>query len=394
MTVATLPFAHIGTALRQQFLLNPNVCYLNHGAYGAVPKPVYERYLEWMRLFESEPVDFLTRNGETRLAESRQVLAEYLGTQRDNVVYVQNGTVGLNMIARNMKLGPGDEMLTTNQEHGGVDRMWRYFATQRGFAYKKVPLPIPVPTHAEFVEQFWSQVNPRTKLIFISHITSPSGLILPVEEICRRAREAGIRIIVDGSHAPGQIPLNLDTLGADFYVGITHKWLCAPRGSAFLFARPEVQPLLEPLVLSWGWEPKEPGPSQFIDRHQWQGSRDISPFLTIPAAIEFQAAHNWDKVRQECHELALEAQQRVSKVTGEPPFQSIAGAEEWFGQIACVFLPHHIAPVPFREHLRHEHGIDVSIDTVYDQPRIRISVQGYNSPADIDHLVQAVEKSI
>ncbi|NER36599.1 MAG: aminotransferase class V-fold PLP-dependent enzyme [Oscillatoria sp. SIO1A7] len=384
----------MGTALRSQFMLDPNVCYLNHGAYGAVPRPVYDRYLEWMRLFEAEPVDFLSRHGEERLAESRHILAEYLGTQRDNIVYVQNGTVGLNIIARNMKLGPNDEMLTTNQEHGGVDRMWRYFASQRGFAYKKVPLPIPVPTHAEFVEQFWSQVNPRVRLIFISHITSLSGLILPVEEICRRAREAGITTIVDGSHAPGQIPLDLDAIGSDFYVGITHKWLCAPRGSAFMFARPEVQHLLEPLVLSWGWEPKQPGPSQFVDRHQWQGSRDISPFLTVPAAIAFQQKNNWDLVRKECHELALEAQQRVSETVGEPPFQSIAGAKEWFAQIACVFLPQHIDPIPFRDKLRYEHGIDVSIDVVYDQPRMRISVQGYNSPDDIDHLVRALAKSL
>ena len=156
------------------------------------------------------------------------------------------------MVARGLDLKPGQELLTSNHEHGGVSRMWEYFSQRRGFEVKRVSIPVPVSTHANFVERFWREVSSRTRVIFLSHITSPTGLIFPVAEICRRARDAGIMTIIDGSHAPGQIPLNLRGIDPDFYVGITHKWLCAPRGSAFLYVRPDQQESLEPLVVSWG----------------------------------------------------------------------------------------------------------------------------------------------
>ena len=376
--------------IKNEFLLDPDVVYLNHGAYGAVPKPVFESYQRWQLLSERQPVDFLSRHGTERLAVSRQALADYLGTQRDNLVYVQNGTIGLNIIAHNLHLQEDETLLTTDHEHGGINRMWRRFSALRKFEYRTVSFPTPMTTHREFVEIFWSAVTPDVKAIFISHITSPSALIFPVKEICARARAAGILTIVDGCHAPSQIPLNLEDIGADYYVGILHKWLCAPRGSAFLYVRPEMQTKAEPMVVSWGWEPKKPGPSRFVEYHEWQGSRDISSFLAVPDAIEFQRSHDWHSVRKRCTQLADQAQWALSEITGMSPYTN--GGAEWFSQAVCVPIPEDIDDEEMRERIRHEHNIEVSIDTLNTKPRIRVSVQGYNDEDDIERLLVAVKK--
>ena len=380
----------IGEELRHWFLLDPEVTYLNHGAYGATPRPVFESYQRWQRELEREPVDFLSRNSTERLAASRQRLADYVGTARDNLVYVNNGTVGLNIVVRSLRLGPGDEVVTTDHEHGGIDRLWRFMAQKLGFSYVKRVIPLPVTTHADFVAHFWAGVTARTRVVFLSQLTSPTALVFPVKEICARARAAGILAIVDGSHVPGQLPLDVEAVGADFYVGILHKWVCAPKGSAFLYGRPEVQLLLDPLVVSWGWEPKRPGPSRFVEYHEWQGSRDISAYLAVPDAIDFQAAFHWDRVREQCRALALFAQREVGKLTGLPAYHP--ESPEWHGQIVCAPLPPYVDDVEILRRLRHEFNIDVSVDRFRDKPRIRISIQGYNSVDDVERLLDALRR--
>jgi isopenicillin-N epimerase len=337
---------------------------------------------------ERQPVDFLSRFSTERLAMARQVLADYVDTDRDNLVYVTNGTVGLNIVARSLPAGAGDEVLTTDHEHGGIDRLFRFTAKQRGFEYIRRTIPIPVTTHDDFVERFWAGVTARTRVILLSHFTSPTSLLFPVHEICRRARRAGIVTVIDGSHVPGQFPLSLRTLDPDFYVGILHKWVCAPKGCAFLYARPSAQPLLNPLVVSWGWAPKNPGPSKFVDFHEWQGSRDVSEFLAAPDAIAFQAEHNWDCVRAQCRELALYAQREVTALTGVPPYHS---TPEWAGQVVCAQLPASIGNADaFKLRLRVDHNIEVSVDVFNGQPRMRISIQGYNNLSDVERLLDVL----
>jgi isopenicillin-N epimerase len=377
-------------SLKDCFLLDPQVTYLNHGAYGATPRPVFEAFQRWQLELEREPVDFLSRRSTERLAHARAVLARYVDTERDNLVYVNNGTVGLNIIARGMRLGPGDEVLTTDHEHGGIDRLWRYMAQRLGFSYVVRPVPLPVTTHEEFVEHFWDGVNERTRVILISHLTSPTSLVFPVKEICARARRAGILSVIDGSHVPGQLPLSLRELDPDFYVGIAHKWLCAPKGCAFLYARPAVQDLLDPLVISWGWEPRNPGPSKFVEFHEWQGSRDISAYLAVPDAIAFQEAHNWDAVRARCRELALYAQAEIHRMTGVPPWHP--RSPEWHGQIVCAPLPPGTDDGWLLSRLRNDYHIDVSVDRFRGRPRVRISVQGYNDLEDIERLCAALKE--
>ncbi len=254
--------------MRSSFLLDPDIHFLNHGSFGACPRPVFEEYQRWQAELERQPVAFLGRRVNDLLAESRAALAAYLGAAADELVYFPNPTTALNMVTRNLArpdcpahLRAGDEILTTDHEYGALERTWRYICRQTGARTVQQPIPLPVTTHADFVERFWTGVTERTRVIFLSHITSPTALIFPVAEICRRARAAGILTIVDGAHAPGQVALNLGEVGADIYTGACHKWLCAPKGAAFLYARPDVQPWLEPLVVSWGWKAELPGPS-------------------------------------------------------------------------------------------------------------------------------------
>ena len=246
-----------------------------------------------------------------------------------------NATVAVNTVARSLRLGPGDEVLATDLEYGAVDRTWQYLCARAGATYVRQPIPLPVQTPEALIEALWQGVTPHTRVICVSHITSQTALILPVAEICRRARAAGILTVIDGAHVPGQLDLDLGTLGADFYAGNCHKWLCAPKGAGFLYARPERQALVDPLVVSWGW--MEDGTASFVDRLEWTGTRDIAAPLSVPAAIAFQAARDWPRRRVECHALLQDIRRRVNALTGLPPLCPDSPA--WYGQLATMWLP-------------------------------------------------------
>jgi isopenicillin-N epimerase len=264
------------TTLRSLYLLDPNVVFLNHGSFGATPRPVFETYQTWQRRLERQPVQFLAGELSGHLAEARRALGDYLRADAADLVYVPNTTFGVNVVAHSLDLGAGDEVLTSDHEYGACDRVWRYLSARRGFAYCRQPIPLPASAPEEMAEQFWQAVTPRTRVIFLSHITSPTAVRLPIELICARARAAGILTLIDGAHAPGQIDLDLPAIGADFYTGNAHKWLSAPKGAAFLFARREAQSLLEPLVVGWGYEaePEMSYGSRFLDLFQWLGTID------------------------------------------------------------------------------------------------------------------------
>ena len=241
-----------------------------------------------------------------------------------------------------------------------------------------------------FVESFWSGVTERTRVIFLSHVTSPTAVIFPVAEIIQRARAAGIITVIDGAHVPGQIPLHLDSLGADFYGGNLHKWLCAPKGAGFLYARPEMQKLVKPLVVSWGYESITPGASTFVDHHEWWGTRDVAAFLSVPAAIKFQQDHDWATVRTECHQLVKDAQRRISDLTGLAPLH--AQSDNWFAQLAAAPLPADADLVALKARLYDEYRVEIPLVAWKDKNLVRVSVQGYNTKEDIDRLLFALSK--
>ncbi len=377
--------------LKKYFLLDPNVTYLNHGSFGACPKPVFDAYQRWQLELERQPVGFIGRCAGL-LADARARLATILGAQADDVVYFPNPTTAINMVARNVRLQPGDEILTTDHEYGAMDRTWRYVCKKTGAKYINRPMPLPMTTPEAFIENFWAGVTPRTKVVFISHITSPTALIFPIKEICQRARQAGILSIIDGAHAIGQIPLDMEDIGCDVYTGANHKWLCAPKGSAFLYARREVQSWMDPLVVSFGYNEdngQEPSPnSHFVDYHQWQGTRDFAPYLATPAAIDFQAEHDWDVVRKECHQMGVETRQRIEALSG---LSSVCG-EEWFGQLFIARLPDTTDPSALHQHLYVERSIVAPYTQYHDLKFIRVSFQGYNTQKDADTLVEALEQ--
>jgi isopenicillin-N epimerase len=375
--------------LRRQFLLDPGVTFLNHGSFGATPRKVFRVYQNWQKELERQPVEFLGRRFTGLMREARNSLADYIHSSPDDVVYTPNVTVSVNIVAHSLQLGPDDEVLATDHEYGACDRIWRYLAKEQGFCYKTQAIPVPMTTKEEFLVKFWEGVTPRTKVIFLSHITSPTALILPVEEVCARAQREGILTFVDGAHTPGQIPLDVRKIGADFYGGNLHKWLCAPKGAGFLFARPEVQKLLKPLIVSWGYESETPSGSTFVDYQEWTGTRDIAAYLAVPEAIKFQVDHNWNAVRNECHQLVRDAHIRICKLTDLPPLHP--DDSEWFAQLVTAPLPDNTNLIELKERLYNGFHIEVPLISWNGKKLIRISIQGYNTQRDVDTLIKAVK---
>lgn len=377
-------------SLRDFFLLDPTVTFLNHGSFGATPRPVFEVYQEWQRRLEWQPVQFLGTDIGEYLAAARQSIGNYLNACAEDVVFVPNATFGVNVVARSLNLGPDDEVLTTDHEYGACDNTWLFLSGKRGFQYIRQPITLPATTPETLVEQLWQGVTPQTKVIYLSHITSPTALTFPVAEICARARAAGILTLVDGAHAPGQLPLDMAALGADFYTGNFHKWLCSPKGSAFLYARKEKQHLVEPLVVGWGWgEPRAfTYGSDFLDYNQWLGTNDMAAYLAVPAAIQFQAEHDWDTVRDSCQALVTQAIHRIGELTGLPP--AYPDDQGFYRQMAIAPLSP-IANLPaFKKQLYQEHRVEIPCVQWQDKQFIRVSIQGYNTQADVERLLEAL----
>jgi isopenicillin-N epimerase len=374
-------------ALRREFLLDPDVVFLNHGSFGACPRPVFERYQALQRELERQPVEFLGRRLHGLLAEARAALGQYLHTDPDDLAYVSNVTTALNIVARSLPLEPDDEVLTTNHEYGALERTWTFVSEHRQTRVVVQKLPVPISDPEEVVEAIWAGVTPRTRVLFLSHITSPTAVKLPIEPLISRAHAAGIWTVIDGAHAPGQVDLDLAQMGVDFYGGNLHKWTSSPKGAGFLYVRPELQHLIEPVVVSWGWRPNDPGPSVFVDQIERQATHDPGAYLSVPAAIDYQAERNWPRVRQECHELARLARQQMTELTGIQPL--LEDDPRWFAQMATLPLPPCDA-AELKRRLYDQHQIEIPTTRWGETPCLRVSVQGYNTREDIERLVAAV----
>lgn len=372
------------------FLLDPEIIFLNHGSFGACPKPVFDVYQDWQRRLERQPVQFLGREMRQLDCEARQALAAYLHTAAENLVFVPNATHGVNIIGRSLRLIPGDEILTSDHEYGACDYTWEFICQKTGAQVVHQHIPLPAGSGEEILEQFWQGVTPRTKLIFISHITSPTALRLPADAICARARQAGIHTLIDGAHAPGQIPLDLEAVGADWYTGNCHKWMLAPKGSAFLFARPEVQALVEPLVVSWGYHatPETTSGTTFLDYLGWTGTRDPAAYLTVPAAIQFMTEHNWESVRQDCHTLLRQGLAELSELVGMPPLYPLDS--DLYAQMAAAPLPAETDLAWLKTHLYGKYHIEVPLIEWNRRKFVRISIQAYNTGEDLAVLKDAL----
>ncbi len=377
--------------LSSQFLLNPDITFLNFGSFGACVKPVFEKYQQYQLELEQEPVQFITVKGLQYLKESREALGQYIGCHSDDLVYVTNPSYAVNIIAKSFDLKEEDEILTTDLEYGACDKTWSYYCDKVGAKYVRQPIQFPLTTKEDFVEQFFRGLTPKTKLVFISHITSSTGLRFPVEEICAMAKSRGIMSFVDGAHAPGQVPLNLQTLEADIYTGACHKWMMTAKGSSFLYVKKELQHLFDPLIVSWGYKAAFPSSSQFLDYHQGQGTRDFSAFLTIPAAIQFMQENNWESVAAECRELTKANAGTFCHILNAQPIAPIS--DDFLLQLYSTPIKT-AEPEKLKELLYTKYRIEIPVMRHGDKVFLRYSIQAFNSQKCLDKLAGALKDII
>ncbi len=378
------------------FLLDPDVTFLNHGSFGACPRPVFEAYQRWQLKLERQPVAFLDPNRGLSgwMREARTALAEAVGASPDDLVGLTNATYALNVVAQSLDLRPGDEILTTDHEYAALEKTWAYVCRRSGAVVKVATVPLPLTSEPGFSNAILGAMTDRTRVLFLSHITSATALLFPIERVVAEARRRGIITVIDGAHTPGHIPLNLDALGADFYAGNCHKWMMAPKGAGFLHVRREWQAKINPLVISHGWteDAHEPGAkgvfgnSPFIDGLEMQGTRDPSAWLTVPAALAFARQHDWARVAADCRSLVQETAARVSALTGLPGFCSPAFCAP---QMASMPVPR-CDPLELQRALMAGYGIEIPCFTWKDHVIVRVSAQGYNTRAQMDLLVKAL----
>jgi len=375
---------------QDQFLLNPAITFLNFGSFGATPKPIFENYQHWQRVLEVEPVQFIAFDGFNYLAESRAALAKYIGcADQDDLVYVTNPSFAINLIAKNFPLKAGDEILTTDIEYGACDRTWNFYCEKAGATYRRQKINLPITTKEKFITDFFAGVTPNTKAIFISQITSSTGLIFPVKEVCEIAKSKGLITIVDGAHVPGHIPFNLSEIQADFYTGACHKWMMAPKGCSFLYAHKSVQPLCDPLIVSWGYKALKPSHSAFLDYHQMIGTRDFSAFLTVPTCIKFMTENDWITVRTACHEMVLANAQRFYDLLESKPISPLTN--EWIGQMISIPIKTN-APEVLQRRLFTDYKIEIPIMRQENDVYMRYSINAFNTIENLDTLYHALSE--
>lgn len=375
--------------LRKLFLLRPDVVYLNHGAVGACPLPVFEKYQEWQRELERDPVRFFNEQSYALMEKTRERLAVFLGADAGDLLLFTNVTTALNTVFRSLPLSPGDEVLTTGHEYGAMNMALRCAGAKCGARLVCRPVPVPFKSAPEIVEDFWTGVTPRTRVILMDHISSATALTFPVAEIARRGREAGIITVIDGAHAPGQIPVDLSAVGADFYGGVCHKWMMAPKGSGFLYVRRERHDMLQPLVVSWGLERETPGISRFAGKFEDQGVRDPSAFLVVPDAIDFRERHDWSSVQAGCHRILCAAQERLLEMRGVSLVTPRDPARQY--QMAAFEIPR-CDERALHARLLDEFRIQIPVYRWNDRSLARLSVQGYNTAEDVDSLLGALRR--
>lgn len=367
---------------RSQWSLRPDVVYLNHGSFGPSPRSVIEARRQWIDRLESDPVDFLMREAEPALAEARNRLGRFIGTSGENLIFVDNATMGMNIVAASVTLGPDDEVLLTDHEYGAVTRLWEKKCRQAGAKLVSCRLPLPITGADAVVDAVFTAATPRTRLLVISHITSPTAIVLPVEAICRRAKQEGIPVCIDGPHALVQVPVDLDRLDCDFYTASCHKWLSAPFGTGFLFVHPRRQDSMQPLVVSWGQTPGAEKQS-WRDEFNWAGTRDPAAFLSVTAAIEFIEGVGLDVFRQRTHALASYARTMITEQTGLPAL--IPDNPAWYGSMISLPLPAGEVQ-PLQNSLWQQHRIEIPVFEWQRQRLIRVSCHLYTRPDEIELL--------
>jgi isopenicillin-N epimerase len=368
--------------------LQPGIHFLNHGSFGATPRFLLEEQRRWQDRLERQPVLF-HRDLPELMKTARLALAGYLGCHHDDLVYITNSTYGCNvaMAALRPLLQPGDEVLTTSHEYGACIRALHNHLEGTGAAIRTVNIPMPVPPRAQILQLLRQGITNRTRAVFISHVTSPTAVALPVEELLGELRTAGILSIVDGSHVPGHLPLNLEELGADFYTGNLHKWMCTPKGSAFFYVRRAMQDAVRPLITSWGGDGSGLKESRFVDEHEYLGTRDPSAFLTVPTALQWMDRNDWHSVVTRCKDMVQATVDALEARHGFQPMHADRADECLL--MGAVLLPQHVDVVQAKEDLYNKHNVEVVVHRWLNQPILRFSVFAHTTSVDLEALLNA-----
>lgn len=379
-------------AARSRMLLDPTAANLNTGSYGPLPRPVFEQVTQLRQQLAEEPVDFLVRRAPPLLWEARECLAGFLGANPRRLIFTANVSVAINLVAATLQLAAPGEVLLSDHEYGAMHWCWERAARRQGLTLRTFSLPSLAREPGEVVEAVRQALNERTRLLFFSHVVSPTGMVLPAREICAEARRRGVLTMVDGAHAPALVPLELDRLGSDFYGANCHKWLLAPTGSGFLHIGPGNEDRLQPLQVSWGWhydrgrpdERDEFGSTPRLRALEFEGTRDPCPWLAVPAAIRFQAELGWQRIRDRNTGLVRYVRERVPLPLATPAHPELQGF------LTAFRLPAGTDAPALRSHLWDRHRVEVPIFERPDGLLLRVSTHFYNTEEEIDRLVVAL----
>jgi len=367
------------------FSLDHEVTHLNHGSFGACPKVIFDNLISFQKKLEFEPVNFLDNHLYQYLKDSRFALSNYINCDRDDIAFFPNPSTALNTLIRSLDLKSGDQILTTNHEYGALDRTWNFISKKRGCEYIKLDVEIPFTDKQKFIDSFKNAINSNTKVIFLSHITSSTALIFPVKEIIDLAKQKNILTIIDGAHVPAHIDLDIKKIDPDFYCGACHKWMCSPKGVAFLYVKKEYQNMIEPLVVSWGYEAENPSDSQYLDYMQWQGTNDMSAYLTVPDTIKFLNKHDWKERAKECRELNLWAKNEICEKLNTYSL----GNDEFLAQMTTIAFDFEDT-INQKIEFYNKYKIQVPFIKWNNKTFFRISSQVYNSKDDFEYLINSL----
>ena len=382
--------------------LDRSIAFLNHGSYGACPTEILRHQAALRAEMEAEPVRFLGRELDDRLDAARASLGAFLGAEPDDLAYISNATGGVNAVLRSLAFSPGDEVLTTDHCYAACRNTLDYVAARSGVKVNVAVVPFPVASPDAVLEAVLATLTSRTRLALLDHITSPTGIILPIEQLVAELARRGVETLVDGAHAPGMVPVDLRALDAAYYSGNCHKWLCAPKGSAFLWVRRDLQAGIHPLTISHGATGVRPGRSRFRLEFDWMGTQDPTGWLAVPKSIEYLGSllpGGWPALMARNRALALEARRLLCAAAGTPP----PSPDQMIGSLAAVVLPD--SPKvetgwrvrdPIQGKLFDGWGIEVPIMRWPAPPRrlLRISAALYNTPEQYARLADALSKEL
>lgn len=383
-----VPPAPLAPDLARLWMLRPGISFLNHGSFGALPRAVAEAQNQWRQRIEAEPVEILGRRCAELVEQAKAPVGQWLGMSTADFGFVTNATEGINAVIRSFPLSAGDELLTTDHVYHAVRQTMRLAARRAGATLREIPVALPVASAEQIAATVLSALSPRTRLLVIDHVTSPTAMIFPVERITAACRERGVAVLVDGAHVPGMLPLNVAAIGAAYYAGNLHKWTCAPKGSAILWVDPGRQAQVHPTTVSHYLD------EGFAREFGWQGTRDLGAWLAVPAALRFMQEFGWAQIQAHNHQMARWAHEMLTRRFSVEPITPLDGS--LLGSMAAVRLPPRLAVLrgeplaALQQRLYTEFQIEVPLMRWNEQTLLRVSCQLYNSPAEYEHLADVI----